>query len=120
MRKNSRDYNKKVLTPHPDYGKQVLDLDSCFLCGTCENITREHVFPKWLINRFNLNKEKLTLLNSTTIPYNGIIVPCCRTCNNEILSKLESKIQDRLNNPSCVVTYIEKSEWYLWILKIFY
>lgn len=64
---------------------------SCFSCESTA-ATREHVFPKWLQNRFDLWNQRLTLPNSTTIPYRQLVVPLCQRCNNEIYSPIEQRI----------------------------
>lgn len=43
--------------------------DKCFLCGCGDNITHEHVFPKWLQHRYASWDKELTLLNGTQIAY---------------------------------------------------
>jgi hypothetical protein len=65
----------------------------CFYCGKLlrGSRTREHVFPLWLQKRFALADQHLTLLNGTQIPYRHLTVPCCPTCNNVHLSKLEKR-----------------------------
>ena len=69
---------------------------TCFLCSTplrSKNRTDEHVFPKWLQNRFNLWNQRLDLINLTDIPYRNLTIPCCKTCNGVHLSR--SKIRFR-------------------------
>jgi hypothetical protein len=65
----------------------------CFYCGQVlrGNKTREHVFPQWLKRRFGLANQHLTLLNGSLIPYRQLTVPCCSTCHNVHLSKLEKR-----------------------------
>src|ERR1700730_12701608 len=64
---------------------------TCFLCSAplrSKNRSDEHVFPKWLQNRFNLWNQRLDLINLTSIPYRQFTIPCCKTCNNVHLSKI--------------------------------
>ena len=51
------------------------------------------------------------MINRTTIPYRKLLLPACKECNNEIFSRLESKV--RQNTAS-------RQEYYLWALKIRY
>lgn len=74
--------------------------DRCFLCGTTlteQTRTSEHVFPKWLLNRFDLWDSEFNLQNGTAIRYRQIRVPCCQTCNGSYLSSLESRIEQALD-----------------------
>lgn len=76
-----------------------LDDHTCFLCGvslSADNRTDEDVFPQWLLHKFDLWNKRLTLLNGTTIPYRQIRIPCCGSCNNNHLSKLENRIKQKL------------------------
>jgi len=67
---------------------------NCFFCGGILRArTREHVFPKWLQERFRLRHKTLTLLNGTDIQYSKLTVPCCKRCNTVHLSRLENKVK---------------------------
>lgn len=100
----------------------VLHDDACFLCGETlmENRTREHVFPKWLQNRHNLWDQHLRLLNETFIRYSQLTVPCCSKCNNEHLSKLETKVQNAFCEGYDSVKKLPSLLLYQWAGKIFY
>lgn len=72
----------------------------CFLCGIDldrNNTSREHVFPKWILNEFDLWNTKIRLLNQTYFNYRSATIPCCKKCNNEYLSKLEEEISNGIN-----------------------
>lgn len=80
---------------------------ACLFCGDTE-LTREHVFPQWLLDECNIRKAKMDMehhafygekiserpltLNSLI---NGLI---CRECNNGWLSQLESQVKPVLIN----------------------
>lgn len=65
----------------------------CFLCGGPATKGKgEHVFPKWLQQRFDLWDQTLTLLNGTRLPYRNLRVPACEECNNRVLGKTESYV----------------------------
>lgn len=83
-------------------------MTSCFICGGPAN-TQEHVFPKWLQNQFKLWDQRVGLPNKTTIPYRDVRIPCCGTCNNEVLAPIEAKIK---NNSA------SNSEIWKWAAKI--
>ena len=70
--------------------------DKCFLCGetlTDENSTEEHIYPKWLQNKFALWDKQLILLNGTGINYRNLKIPCCKRCNNKMSEAIEKPIQ---------------------------
>jgi len=83
----------------PQFGREF-----CFLCGVVldpERDTDEHVIPRWIQERYELWTERLTLLNHTTlnhttIPYRQLTIPCCVTCNNHHLGKIEMQVQQRV------------------------
>jgi len=105
---------------HAAYGSQQFSDRACFLCGDEANITNEHVFPKWLQEKFNLWDQRITLLNGSRIQYRNLTIPCCRRCNNEYLSELEGEISRlvKLGYEAAVKT--EGRVWYLWMAKLFY
>jgi len=87
----------------------------CFYCGGLlrGNRTREHVFPRWLQERFGLANQHLTLLNGTLIPYRQLTVPCCQTCNNVYLSKLEKRVQTLLFDSSIAAARRDLKDIYI-------
>jgi hypothetical protein len=102
--------------------KMKLDGLSCFLCGELlgERHTQEHVFPKWLQKRYNLQNQKLDLLNRTSIPYRQILIPCCQKCNNNYLKNTEDEILKCLNGGYVQFIQLNKLKIYQWAAKIFY
>ena len=74
-------------------------------CIGCDSlkfiITKEHLFPKWLIERTKTYKTGIRWLNKRNVsPYN-CTVPLCRSCNKDFGEKLEgpvSKIFDDIEN----------------------
>jgi hypothetical protein len=95
--------------------------NGCFLCGALNpSISQEHVFPKWLQHRYNLWNQRLILLNDTFIQYRNLRVPCCATCNNEPLSRLEAKISSAVASGYKACVELDPRLWYLWAGKLFY
>jgi hypothetical protein len=92
----------------------------CFYCGQLlrGSKTREHVFPQWLQKRFELGDQHLTLLNGTLIPYRQLTVPCCATCNNVHLSKLEKRVKKLLFESSISAARRDLKDIYIWANKI--
>lgn len=96
--------------------------DACFLCGSSlrGRKTREHVFPQWLLKRHDLRKGKLTLLNGSSFKYEQLTIPCCSSCNNEHLSRLESEVCLAFQRGYSAVKKLPASTLYKWAGKIFY
>ena len=95
--------------------------EECFLCGKYLNVkTSEHVFPKWLLNEFNLWNKTITLLNQTSISYKRLKIPCCKQCNNVFLSKVEKIISKKYKEGFKAFFKLEELIIYQWIGKIFY
>lgn len=95
--------------------------DFCFLCGSrSDQLTQEHVFPKWLQHRYNLWNQKLGLLNETEIPYKNLLVPCCATCNQEALSKLELAVSTATRSGFESTSCLDPRLLYLWAGKLYF
>ena len=97
--------------------------DRCFLCGkklNSQNQSDEHVFPKWLQERFNLWDKELILLNGTSIPYRQLKIPCCKTCNGEYLSTIERRVCEASKSNAQEVRGLGKEVLFQWLGKIFY
>ncbi len=99
-----------------------LSSNLCFLCGQPlqNEDCAEHVFPKWLQNRYDLWDKRLTLLNRTSIQYRQLTISCCHFCNNNSLSKLENVIKSAIGNGYSSVKKLSKKRIYQWISKIYY
>jgi hypothetical protein len=66
-----------------------------------------------LQERFGLANQHLTLLNGTLIPYRQLTVPCCQTCNNVHLSKLEKRVQTLLFDSSIAAARRDLKDIYI-------
>ncbi|MEU6482347.1 hypothetical protein ABZ858_36905 [Streptomyces sp. NPDC047017] len=101
---------------------QALTQDRCFLCGAglARRRTDEHVFPQWLLRRCDLWNEKITLLNGTLMPYKQMKIPCCSTCNNEHLSRIEQAVGDAFAEGPEAVAALDATTLFLWMGKIYY
>lgn len=66
----------------------------CFACGGEPSTgDGEHVIPLWLQGRLGLSNEFITILNGTRLPYRSLKIPCCESCNNGFLSRIESNVK---------------------------
>lgn len=93
----------------------------CFYCGKLlrNKSTKEHVFPKWLQEKFNLRNKTIHLLNGTTIQYSKLTVPCCHSCNTIHLSKLENRVKRFLFDAPIGIARKHSGDVLLWVMKIF-
>lgn len=69
--------------------------DCCFICGAkpgTKLFNAEHVFPEWLLRRFALFSERLTLPNGQKTRYDRHTIPCCSECNSLMGEEIEQRI----------------------------
>lgn len=95
----------------------------CFLCGTElheNNRSEEHVYPKWLQNKFNLWTQRLGLLNNTSILYKDLKVPCCKKCNLKMSYELEKPMEQAVSGGFDKLSTIDHDTIYLWLSKLAY
>jgi hypothetical protein len=84
------------------------------------NRSSEHVFPKWLQDRFLLRDQRIRLLNNTFIPYRQLKIPCCNECNTKWLGKVENAVRSATQAGPDSVASLEPLTLFLWLGKIFY
>lgn len=70
----------------------------CFICGRPRSdsvpFNDEHVVPKWILRRFNLFDDHITLPNRAHVPYRSYKVPCCVECNSKLGERLETPVSE--------------------------
>ena len=96
---------------------------TCFLCGRrlgSQICTEEHVFPRWLQERFGLWTRRLKLLNETWIPYRQLTIPCCVECNGTHLSALEAEVTRAVSVGPDAVARLAPHVLMLWLSKLMY
>ena len=110
---------KKLYNPFED---MKFSYEFCFLCGDDlkDSKSKEHVFPQWLLNKYDLWDGQFELLNRTSITYNKLTIPCCLECNNDYLSQMEQKIRNAVNGGYDIFQELDELVIYQWLSKIFY
>jgi hypothetical protein len=106
-----------------EFTRQALNPNVCFLCAREldeTNRTREHVFPKWLLERCALWDAELSLLNRTSIRYRHLTIACCTQCNNERLAPLESEIAAAFAEGPEAVRNLDPDRLFVWLAKFYY
>jgi hypothetical protein len=69
----------------------------CMFCGSVENITKEHIVPRWVFSK-NAKAFFTVNLNGLDQSYNKATIPACAKCNAELLNDLEKTIQGLFEN----------------------
>jgi hypothetical protein len=93
----NRNFNKEITT-------------SCVLCGSEENMTKEHVLPKWVFEN-DPKRTFTTDVNQLPQKYIGTTLSMCSTCNTEILNTLELYIQRTLSEVDLKTKYYSSENW---------
>lgn len=63
----------------------------CMFCGTNQNLTREHVLPRWTFEHCD-KRIFITSINGVKQTYNRTTIPACVNCNRALLNALEMSI----------------------------
>jgi len=94
----------------------------CFLCGRRlgAGATREHIFPAWLLRRFDLWYQRFTLPNGQDRQYRLIRIPACGPCNTKHLSRLENQICGAVDAGFETFVQLPEATIYQWLAKILY
>lgn len=95
----------------------------CFMCGKPlleTNVTKEHVFPKWLLQKCSLYDDNLSLVNGEKFPYRQLTIPCCRECNGGRMAAFENTIKAALLSGLESVKSLDERILVWWLAKIFY
>ena len=103
--------------------KRRFGKSTCFLCGKrlgSKNRADEHVISKWVLERYDLWNEDLTLLNRTSIPYRQAVIPCCYDCNNQHLQTIEKAMSEAVEGGPDGVKALDHHSLFLWCGKIYY
>lgn len=75
--------------------------DCCFICGarpTDVPFNDEHVIPDWILRRYDLFAQSVTLPNGTSFRYDRYKVPCCAACNSRMGDVIEKPIRELIDD----------------------
>ena len=75
--------------------RDICEANCCFVCGANpdeKQFNDEHIFPRWLLRRFDLHPRKLVLPNDAPLPYVRLTVPCCAECNTLMGKEIEEPV----------------------------
>jgi len=114
LRKIVRTHGKYVMSKlFDDYVTGLITkkrIPSCILCGTEENITKEHILPKWV---FESDSKHFFIsdVNQLSQHYIRATLPACRSCNTNLLNSIERYIQKTLSQVDLKSQYYSSEEW---------
>jgi hypothetical protein len=93
LRKNSKAIMNDVLKRHvPILSlKDKPKTEICVFCASKDNLTKEHILPKWTFENCT-KKYFVTDVNGSEQTYNKTTIPVCNDCNNNILGGVEKYI----------------------------
>lgn len=131
LRKNSKEIIKDVLERHlPRISSTAKSKkEICAFCANKNNLTKEHVLPKWTFENCT-EKFFVTGINGSEQTYNKTTIPVCAECNNNLLGSFESYIisvlsktdlskyfftDDELHN---IIRWLEITEYKFQLLEI--
>lgn len=66
--------------------------EMCIICGSQDQLTREHVIPQWVYNRCTKRTFETTT-NGIYQTYNKTTLPACKDCNSNLLGYLERHLK---------------------------
>ena len=85
-----------------DFISKIVEGDCCFICGADrleKAFNNEHVIPDWILRKYNLHAERITLANNSELKYGSYVVPCCVECNSEMSRVYEIPISKMFSRP---------------------
>lgn len=85
-------------------------VSTCILCGSENNITKEHVLPKWVFES-NAKHSFQTDVNQLSRSYISSTLPACKSCNSILLNGIEKYIQKALSKVDIQSRYYTTEEW---------
>jgi hypothetical protein len=121
------DHNGKVIFFSTQrFVQDVCDGNCCFICGAkpdAKAFNDEHVLPEWVLRRFNLFNQTITLPNGTQHRYDQYAVKCCSDCNSLMGKEIEQPISEIVNaGPDAVQKFVATNgplKVFVWMGLIF-
>ncbi|WFU42721.1 hypothetical protein QA640_09800 [Bradyrhizobium sp. CB82] len=98
----------------------------CFICGadpTEKEFNDEHVFPEWLLRKYDLFARTITLPNGRKVRYDRHTVPCCVECNSLMGKTIEKPMSAVVNGgPDSIQNHVAANgalELFVWMGLIY-
>jgi hypothetical protein len=84
------------------FRRDVVEGDCCFMCGRLPSPTvrfnDEHIVPQWLLRRYGMYHEAITLTKGNGARYDHFTVRCCADCNSDLGALVETPTKELLCN----------------------
>jgi hypothetical protein len=106
MRNKGRNIIQHIKRNHFDPLNIAGEGEICIFCGSGENLTKEHVIPKWSFQN-DPSRSFITRINNSEQSFIKTAIPACSTCNNNVLSKIEKYIKTLLLDTDLENHYFE-------------
>ena len=98
LRNNCKKIIENLVENNIQRNKKVPALpDICMFCGSPNNLTKEHVLPRWVFDN-STKRFFITDINGLSQTYIKTTIPACLNCNSGILNSLEKYIQKIFEN----------------------
>ncbi len=81
------------------FAELAVDSHRCFACGVHSSqreFNFEHVIPDWVLRRFALHSQRITLPNGLEYMYGRYTLRCCKDCNSRLAADIETPISRML------------------------
>lgn len=95
------DDGKIIFFDKESFEDKIISKSHCFICGKSretKEFNDEHIIPNWILRRYNLHDERITLPNSNSVAYRSYTVPCCVECNTLLSEEYETPISALIND----------------------
>ncbi|SHG81068.1 hypothetical protein [Bradyrhizobium erythrophlei] len=100
--------------------------DCCFVCGAKpgeKEFNNEHILPQWLLRRYDLFAQTITLPNGENVRYDRYTIPCCSDCNSFMGTHIENPVSEVVQGGAEAITdFITKGGGltiFVWMALIF-
>lgn len=107
------------------YIQEIVKQDRCFLCGSVstETFTKEHILPDWVLRKYGLHEESISLPNLVSLKYGRYVLPCCESCNRLMGKKIEERVSPLIEKGyKHVQNWIRNNDYrllFVWLSLIF-
>lgn len=115
---------KILFFPIDIFKEHICSGNNCIICGrelNATNTNEEHILPNWILRKFKLHNQLITLSNGTKYRYAQYTIPCCVDCNSFYGETIEKPIQQILSSGyKAIVDYVQEEGPYIFLVWISY
>jgi len=118
IRKIARERGSYVMRKlFDDYLTGYIDkvrIPSCSFCGSEENLTKEHIIPKWVFesdSHSSFNSD----VNQLDQSFIKATIPLCSKCNSDLFNSIERKVKKMVTEVDLNITGYSPEDWIILI-----